>query len=240
MEKFEFLHKAKQLFEMRLSSPLDNKDEIVNGTYYKRGRYYEVKGYKYNKAQWRDNEKFNTSERYEVTTYDKNGQERGTDCFNRRRIRKRLGFIPGTHPSDQFKLDEEGLENFNRLKGEYLKAGTTQAEEKENIKAKITDVKSNRWGQRHVSLNGKKYLLDKFKGKFDATIDTPKGKRVPRVTIKGKEETQTAPHTGGSGDDFWNSPTTRKEQLPKPKFAPTTPGKLSLKESIKNFFTHKK
>ena len=59
-------------------------------------------------------------------------------------------------------------------------------EEKEEVNAKITDVKSNRWGQKHISLNGKKYLLDKFKGKFKATIDTPEGKRVPRVTVKGK------------------------------------------------------
>lgn len=57
----------------------------------------------------------------------------------------------------------------------------------EDIKTKITDVKSNRWGQRHIFLNGKKYLLNKFKGKFDVNIATPGGKKVPRATVKGNE-----------------------------------------------------
>lgn len=55
-----------------------------------------------------------------------------------------------------------------------------------DIKAKITDVKSNRWGQRHIFVNGKKTLLDKFKGKFDININTPGGKKVPRATVKGE------------------------------------------------------
>ena len=54
-----------------------------------------------------------------------------------------------------------------------------------DVKAKITDVRSNRWGQKHISLNGKKYMLDKFKGRFNARIATPDGKKVPRVTVKG-------------------------------------------------------
>jgi len=56
------------------------------------------------------------------------------------------------------------------------------------MKARITDIKSNRWGQKHIFINGKKYLLDKFKGKFNVDIITPKGKRVPRAVIKGMME----------------------------------------------------
>jgi hypothetical protein len=53
-------------------------------------------------------------------------------------------------------------------------------------KYQIEDIKSNRWGMKHIILKkGKKrikILLDKFKGDYEVEITTPKGK-VPRATI---------------------------------------------------------
>lgn len=79
--------------------------------------------------------------------------------------------------------DDEGDLKLINKDGELDEA---EAEADKDIKARITNVKSNRWGQKHVFLNGKKYLLNKFKGEFDATIETPKNK-VPRATIKAAE-----------------------------------------------------
>ena len=74
------------------------------------------------------------------------------------------------------------------LKDKIDKLFETEYIEDKDIKAKITDVKSNRWGQKHIFLNGKKYLLDKFKGKFNAKIVTPGGQKVPRAIVKGERQ----------------------------------------------------
>lgn len=122
MQKHEFLHKFKTLIsEVRLSGSADKVEPVHSGTYYKPGRYYEVKSERYNKAGWRDQGKLSPSYRYNVKIYDKEGNHRSDEMWTRKESLKKLGFIPGTKRSSKLMLTKESLKKFENLKSSKIK-----------------------------------------------------------------------------------------------------------------------
>ena len=121
MEKHEFLHKFKQINEVRLSGTSDKIKKVHSGTYYRPGKYYEVTAEKYNRAGWRDQAKHSQSYRYNVKVYDKEGNHRSDEMWTRKESIKRLGFVPGTKRSKKLMLAKEGLQKFESLKQSKIK-----------------------------------------------------------------------------------------------------------------------
>jgi len=121
MEKHEFLHKFKQINEVRLSGTSDKVKKVHSGTYYRPGKYYEVTAEKYNRAGWRDQAKHSQSYRYNVKVYDKEGNHRADEMWTRRESLKKLGFVPGTKRSKKLMLVKEKLATFEALKQSKIK-----------------------------------------------------------------------------------------------------------------------
>jgi hypothetical protein len=121
MEKHEFLHKFKQINEVRLSGTSDKVKKVHSGTYYRPGKYYEVTAERYNRAGWRDQAKHSQSYRYNVKVFDKEGNHRADEMWTRRESLKKLGFVPGTKRSKKLMLAKEGLKKFEDLKASKIK-----------------------------------------------------------------------------------------------------------------------
>ena len=123
MEKFEFLYKFKKMLsEMRLSGSADKSEEISSATFYRPGKYYEVKAERYNRAGWRDQEKMSPTYRYHVKVYDKEGNHRTDEIWGRKEAIKKLRCIPGTQRAKKFQLAKDKLTQFENMKLSKVKA----------------------------------------------------------------------------------------------------------------------